>query len=55
MIDFYFACGDEAMNDITNTVISASCSYQVNSQQSNVQLVALAKKMLNKTLPLGQR
>ncbi|GAW97877.1 hypothetical protein [Colwellia marinimaniae] len=40
----------EEMNDVTNTVISASRSYQ-----TNVQLAESAKNMLNKTLMLGQR
>ena len=40
----------EEMNDATNTVISASRSYQ-----TNVQLAESAKNMLNKTLQLGQR
>ena len=38
------------MNDVTNTVVSASRSYQ-----TNVQLAESAKNMLNKTLQLGQR
>ena len=41
---------DEEMNYVTNTVISASHSYQ-----TNVQLAESAKNMLNKTLMLGQR
>ena len=40
---------DEEMNAVTNTVISASRSYQ-----TNVRLAESAKSMLNKTLQLGQ-
>ncbi len=41
---------DEEMSYVTDTVISASRSYQ-----TNVQLAESAKNMLNKTLQLGQR
>jgi flagellar basal-body rod protein FlgC len=40
---------DEEMSAVTNTVISASRSYQ-----TNVQLAESAKNMLTKTLQLGQ-